>query len=82
MPDNSLNFEKSLEELEKIVTWWDEKATSLNGNEMLQYSKETAEHKLIIPYGKENETNEKQTLQSMRNVDKQCKVEIITFEEI
>lgn len=69
-------------ELEKIVTWWDEKAKSLNGKEILQYSKESAEHKLIIPYDKENETNEKQTLQSMRNVDKQCKVEIITFEEI
>ena len=69
-------------EIEKIVTWWDEKAKALNGNEILQYSKESAEHKLIIPYDKENESNEKQTLQSMRNFDKQCKVEIITFEEI
>ena len=69
-------------EIEKIVTWWDEKAKALNGKEILQYSKESAEHKLIIPYDKENESNEKQTLQSMRNVDKQCKVEIITFEEI
>lgn len=70
-----------MQELNKIITWWDEKAKALNGTEMLQYYKEDSEHKLMIPYDKEIESNEKQTLQSMRNVDKQCKVEIITFEE-
>ncbi|WP_434797383.1 helicase-related protein [Terrisporobacter vanillatitrophus] len=71
--------EELLDELEKITIWWDEKVKSLQNDELLQYSKESAKNKLIIPFDKNIKTNEKQTLQSMRNVDKQCKVEIITL---
>ena len=71
-----------IEELDTIIDWWSSKVSSLQGRENLQYSKEDAEHKLMIAFGKDVQTNEKPTLQSMRNVDKQCKVEIISFEEV
>ena len=68
-------------ELNMIINWWDKKVKSLNKNEILKYSKSGEGKNLIISYDEEVKTNEKQTLQSMRNVDKQCNIEIITFEE-
>lgn len=66
-----------VQELDNIIDWWHEKAEALSGREVLYYSKDSEPHKLIISYDKDIESNEKQTLQSMRNVDRQCKVEII-----
>lgn len=87
--DNIVNEFKSeiSSELDIIMDLWHDKAQISDKDNLLHYYKRPSKfdnkiyNNLLIPYDKDVITNEKQTLNSMRNVDKQCTVEIIELEE-
>lgn len=75
-------------EIDIIIDLWHDKAQVSDKDNLLHYYKapnkydtKIHDNNLLIPYHKDIITNEKQTLQSMRNVDKQCTIEIIELEE-
>lgn len=67
-----------LSELEVFIEEWYDKIDSLIDNELLTYSVPDKKH-LIRPYSKNDGTNARQTLQSMRNVDSESGVSILVF---
>lgn len=68
--------------LDEIIKEWENKIRYLQEEEKLKYSKgkeEKYEENLIKPFGKKGGNGEFETLQSMRNVDRQGGVDLIVF---
>ncbi|NFM16728.1 helicase [Clostridium sporogenes] len=68
--------------LEEIIGRWEDKIENLGNDKYLKYhttKKEGNVENLIKPFGKKEENGEFETLQSMRNVDTQGRVDLIVF---
>lgn len=79
--DTSINKrlrEEVKNELEIIMEYWERKIDSAEDARELSYSKKNHIH-LIKPYNSNDNEDAMETLQSMRNVDSQSKIEIIEF---
>lgn len=67
------------EELKKIIEKWNNKVkTSVEGDKVC-YKSDKYNKNLLVPFLKNNESNAFPTMQSLRNVDSEAKVEIIVF---
>lgn len=66
-------------ELNSIIETWETKIETISCNEKLNYSNSKADKRLIKSFTDKNEINAYQTMQSMRNVDKQAGVQIIVL---
>lgn len=77
---NELDYVEN--KLKEIIERWENKIEFLGSDKILKYyttKKEGNVENLIKPFGKKEENGEFETLQSMRNVDRQGGVDLIVF---
>lgn len=78
--DNEMEYLRK--KLDEIIEIWEDKISYLKKEESLKYysyKKKENEENLIKPFGKKEGNGEFETLQSMRNVDRQGGVDLIVF---
>ena len=66
-------------ELEKIIEIWDNKVKTATSEDIVCYKSNKYNKNLLIPFLEVNETNAFPTMQSLRNVDNEAKVDIIVL---
>ncbi|WP_297520541.1 helicase-related protein [uncultured Clostridium sp.] len=66
-------------EIDNIIKKWDNKVKTAVDGDKVCYRSDKFNKNLLMPYLKENENNAFPTMQSLRNVDSEAKVEILVF---
>lgn len=64
-------------ELEQVISIWDNKVKTATSEDKVCYKSKKYNKNLLIPFLEVNETNAFPTMQSLRNVDNEAKVDII-----
>lgn len=66
-------------EINAIIEKWDNKVKTTVDGDKVCYKSDKYNKNLLVPYLKNNENNAFPTMQSLRNVDSEAKVEILVF---